>query len=679
MKNKKEPPSRQPGYKMRPRTTIVSELPNRNAYIALGAIVIISFITYLPVFNNNLLSWDDAGYITNNQLIRSFNLNEIFSQFVIGNYHPLTIFILAVEYHIFGLNPAGYHAVNLLLHLLNIILVFKTVHLLSDKMVVALVAALLFGIHPIHVESVAWAAELKDLLYTFFFLAAYISYLVFLKHGQKKFYLFAFFLFSLSMLSKAMAASLPVVMLLTDYFKERRFNIRIFLEKVPFFILAIALGIVAIYAQKEAHAITEIPITTIFQRLVFASFGFITYLVRLFVPLNLSVIYPYPLNNGVYVPFHYFFYVIALAGLATYVIRSRRFTRKIIFGLGFFSATVFLVLQLLPVGDAMMADRYSYIPSVGIFYLAGEGCAVLLQKRQKMAASILIGLVAVIFSASTFARCSVWKNDMSFWNDVINNYQTVEYAYNNRGDLLMNENRFEEALADFNKATELKPDYAQAWYNRGNLYAKVGKPDEAVNDFSKAIELKPDFIEAHLNRGMVLMNEGKMDVALPDFDKAIELKPDALAHYNRGILWMNKNNMDKAIADFTIAISLNPEYFDAYINRGIILTSVKRYNEALKDYNNTIRLSPDNPLAYYNRGMLLMYMNNMNEALNDFTRAIELKPDYYKAYNKRGLIFLKENKSDQALADFNKSVEIMPDFTEAINNREMLLKLNSKK
>ncbi len=341
-------------------------------YSALVIIVVISFIAYFPVLHNGLLYWDDDFYIKNNPLIYSINLKEIFSQNVMGNYHPLTILTLAIEYHYFGLNATGYHAFNLLLHLLNVILVFYVVFSLSDKVGVALVASLLFGIHPLHVESVAWAAELKDLLYTFFFLASYIFYLMYLKDRHKKFYVFAILLFSAALLSKAMAASLAVVLILTDYFKGRKINIKTLSEKIPFFLLAIAFGLVSVLAQKSAGA-SDVIDFAFPQRILFACFGFISYLFKLLFPLHLSAYYPYPIKGGENIPVQYYTYLILLTALVAFVCYSLRFTKKILFGAGFFALTIFLVLQLFPIGGAVMADRYSYVPSIGIFYLAGEG------------------------------------------------------------------------------------------------------------------------------------------------------------------------------------------------------------------------------------------------------------------------------------------------------------------
>ena len=280
-KQKQQPVS----AKKRPQRSAATD--KRKYFIPLFIIVLISFIVYLPVLQNGFVNLDDDKYIQNNPMLAAFNLNEIFSRFVEGNYHPFTMLIYSVEYQFFGLNAEGYHAVNLLLHLLNVILVFYVVLYLSNKTEVALVASLLFGIHPLHVESVAWASELKDLLYTFFFLSGWICYLRYLKESKTKLYIYCLLLFLLSLMSKAMAVSLPVVLLLTDYFKGRKLNAKVWLEKIPFFTLSILCGVVAIFAQKSMGAIQDLDVFPLFQRMVFACYSFITYLFKLFIPVDL--------------------------------------------------------------------------------------------------------------------------------------------------------------------------------------------------------------------------------------------------------------------------------------------------------------------------------------------------------------------------------------------------------
>jgi tetratricopeptide (TPR) repeat protein len=623
MSGKKEIKQQKAGKK-NPRTTAEAGITERwKTYGGLAVILILSFIIYLPVLQNRLIDWDDHVYITNNPLVHSFNLPEIFSRFVAGNYHPLTMLTLAIEYQFFGLNATGYHAINLLLHLLNILLVFYTVRLLSEKTGIALVAALLFGIHPIHVESVAWASELKDLLYTFFFLASYIFYLKYLKDFNRKFYVYALLLFLVSLLSKAMAASLPVILILTDYFKGRKITVKTLTEKAPLFLLSIVFGIVALLAQQSSGSVQD-TVYNFPQRMVFAAYGFVSYLVKLVFPLQLSAFYPYPpLKDGaVDIPFQYYAYLLIFILLAAYTIYSLRFTKKIFFGLGFFAVTVFLVLQLLPVGGAIMADRYSYIPSIGLFYLAGVGLDLLWNKKFQWIAIVVLGAFTIFFSIQTHYQTGVWKNELTLWNDVISKNENVPVAYNNRGIIYKNGNKLDKALADFNKAIELNPGYFEAYSNRGNLFMMQGNFEKAIANFNKAIELNPDNFEAR---------------------------------YNRGTLFLNENNYEKAISDFDRAIEMNPGYAEVYINRGNALRDINRYNDALKDYNKAIELKPNVALAYSNRGKLYLNMNKYDEAISNYSKAITLRTDYPEAYYGRGWAYYYSGKKDAACSDMKRA------------------------
>jgi Flp pilus assembly protein TadD len=598
---------------------------NWKYYIVLTVILLISFIAYSPVFQNGISTWDDDAYIRHNPFIYSINLKEIFTQNVMGNYHPFTILIYALEYHFFGLNATGFHAVNLSLHLLNVILVFYVVFLLSDKAVVALVASLLFGIHPIHVESVAWVSELKDLLYTLFFLSSYIFYLKYLNDLKKKHYALALLLFMVSLLSKAMAVSLPVVLVLTDYFKGRKINVKTISEKVPFFLLAIASGIVAVLAQQSKGAV-NVNDFSFPQRILFACYGFISYIYKLIFPLNLSAYYPYPIKYGENIPIIYYAYLILFLGLAASVFYSLRFTKKIFFGVGFFTATIFLVLQLFPVGSAIMADRYSYVPSIGVFYLAGEGFHLFMSKKSKMAAILLLTIAAtILLSIKTFERSSVWKNDLTLWNDVIDQDQTSPLPYNNRGYYYLSVEKNNEAIKDFNKAIELDPDNAFAYNLRGMAYMRENRNKEAIDDFNKSIELNPDNAGAYDNRAWVFMNEGRNDEAINDFNKAIALDPGyAVAYNSRGVYFINQNRIEDAINDFNKAIALDPGYTEAYYDRGNASMLQKRYEEAISFYTKAIELKNNYAQAYYYRGIAEFYSGRNDAACRDLKKAAGL-------------------------------------------------------
>lgn len=614
-----------------------------NPVYILGGVLLITFLVYIKVLQAGFINWDDDMYIINNPFVKSIHLKNIFSDYVLGNYHPLTMLVYAVEYQFFELNPVGYHAVNLLLHLFNTLLVYLIIKRISENSPVALITALLFGIHPVHTESVAWIAELKDVLYTFFYLLAYHIYLVYRKHSQLIYYLLTVIFFVLSMLSKAMAVSFPLLLVLTDYYlakknirKEKLTIHRYIIKIAPFFVLAFILGLVAIDAQKTVGAADVLPFS-LWQRLVFASFSFVMYLSKLLIPFGLSAYYPYPAYNGAIIPAYYYFFTFLFVVLIVWAILTYKKNKTLLFGIGFFTLNILFVLQIKSVGGAIMADRYNYVASIGIFYLMSAGAYHVLSKNtlNKTLRMLLISVsVCLLFfyAYSTFNRSAVWKNSMAFWNDVIKQYDNIPIAYQNRGMAFMQEKRYEEALNDMNKALQLSPGFAAAYYNKALLHLNMLQYDEAIFNFDYAVTLNPLFKEKEL----FFVN----------------------AYYNRGTVLLNQNKTDEAYKDFCKTIELDSNYTEAYVNRGNILRDRQLYSEALTDYQKAIQIKPDFPIAYFNRGNLYLNQKKFSDAIADYNKAIALKPDYAKAFYNRGNAEYFSGNRPQACKNWQQAAQM---------------------
>ena len=621
-------------------------LANRTVFFWLAGILLLTCIAFFPSLKSGFTNWDDNIYIAENTLITNLsgaNVNKIFStnSVVSNNYHPVTILSLAIDYKLSGYNPKTYHTTNFLFHLLNTALVFWFIFLLGGKKIqVAAIVAFFFGIHPMHVESVAWISERKDVLYTFFFMAALICYYIYIHQtGKTKAVLYTsvLLLFLLSILSKAMAVVLPLILLLTDYYTGRKFDKLVLLEKIPFFILSLIFGLLA--SKIQSGAIAAIDTFTWLQRLSFASYGMVNYILKLFAPVHLSCFYPYPnLING-HLPV--VFYIVPFVALGLLVVTFFSIKRNKIFTFGFlfFFITVALVLQFISVGQVIMADRYSYISYIGLLFPVAMGYDWLhnqLSKKislWKTLSIFLMALSAILSFWLTRERNKVWKNSDTLWTDAISKYPSSE-PFRNRGSYLVNkiaydkgekkvsENEYDRALEDFNISIKMNPKNAKVYINRANIYGLKKLFDLALNDYSKAIELD---------------------------------KTDPQTFFNRGITHSIMKQFDKAAQDFTTALTMQPGFKAAKQNRAYAYADNGDYQKATDDLNELIRAEPANPTYYFYRGFSYFKLDNMQAALEDNNAAIKFDPGYSAAYFNRSVINKAFGKYKEALADATKA------------------------
>ena len=546
------------------------------------SILVVTYVAFYPSFKNNFTNWDDPGYVTENPHIthvKSADINYMFTHFIMSNYHPLTMLSLAMDYDKVQLAPRRYHVVNVLFHLLNTLLVFLFIYRLSGKRVlVASLVALLFGIHPMHVESVSWVSSRKDVLFAFFFLTGMITYLSYLTKNKLKglYYSFTFVLFVLSALCKPAALTFPVVLLLLDFYHKRRFNFKYLLDKAPFFIVAIIFGIVSIKAQSEGSAISVWNIMGIQYRFLFASYGFASYIYKFLLPINLSAFYPYPVAFPIVKSLPFMFYVapFIVLGLFVLVWRSLKISRLYAFGFLFFLVNLLLVLQFISVGAALMADRYSYLPFIGLAFVAAMELDRLYKSKKpslqvvKYGSSVVLVVVGIAFTTLTFQRTRIWKNNITLWTDVIDQYpDKAEIAYKNRGNSYARELKiYDKALQDYNSFIAISANDPSIYSNRGNLFYLMNRFRESLNDYSKSISIDSNYVDAYVNKGNVYMEIKQYDSALIFYNKGIEMDPGRLTTYqSRGYCYEMTGRNEEAIKEYNMVISKNPDFFNVLI------------------------------------------------------------------------------------------------------------------
>ena len=486
-------------------------------YFLAGIVSLITFLVYLPSLRNEFLAWDDSDYVTNNPMIRSMNLDFIrtaFFEFHASNWHPLTWISHALDYAIWGLNPVGHHLTNVIIHAINTALVvmvtFRLLELYRKRsltegsspwlqergiLITAGVAGLLFGLHPVHVESVAWVAERKDLLCALFFMIstlAYVKYVRAISHEKLQnnirlvhfniSYLLCLGFFVFALLSKPMAVSLPFVLLIIDWYPANRIRSMkslwsVCIEKLPFILLSLGSSVLTFLAQKDAMEIMKtVPLQS---RLLVAAHSIVAYLQNIFFPINLSPFYSYPDDISV-LSLKYFLPVLLVLGISAYLIVTA-LKNKLFFSIWFYYLiTLMPVLGIIQVGSQSMADRYAYLPSLSLFVLIGLLLARIYEKIISINHAGLVKVGSVIVASAlitlgylTVRQMDLWQNDLALWSYAIDIDKSAT-AYWNRGIAFTIRGQFDKAIDDYNMTISIDSSYYKAYLNRGMAYSEMG-------------------------------------------------------------------------------------------------------------------------------------------------------------------------------------------------------------
>lgn len=619
MARSKAPSSKQKARRIKPQAA-----PTQQRFIWALVIALLTAFVYSHAINNQFIDWDDYTYVVENPYVQQptwDNLLQLWQTPVSLNYHPITMTSLALNLRWFGPEPSGFIAVNISFHALNTFLVFLLIWRWSGRQIAAAAfCAILFGLHPMHVESVAWVSERKDVLYVFFFLLSLLSYERYRRNKQYAWLAATFGLFTLACLSKAMAVVLPVVLLLVDYWRGRNLKeAKPYVEKLPFFLLSLFFGAMAISVQgggdfgglliltEQTQALAAADTFTPLQRLQFASYGFVQYILRFLLPVELSAYYPYPSQEGVqegwFILSPILFVLIWVA-----VIASMWRTKLFAFGIGFYFVTVALVLQFLSVGVVVMANRYTYLPYLGLAFIVGMGASYWIKQRPAMRPVFMVtlGILALVWSSLTWQRIEVWQNTETLWSSVIEQFPDQEHPYSLRGNYYGKLSRtafnqeqkqvlLQKAMADFNRAVELGSTRPQVYEGMGNVYGSLGQPQKALEAYQQAIRLAPNEGSLYINRAIAHSMLGNSEQALADYQQALALLPQRAGFIclNRGILYVERGAFQEALADFNIATQQLPNNPRSWYNRGVVYLQLGQAAAAKQDFQRSLQIDPN--------------------------------------------------------------------------------------
>lgn len=562
-------------------------------------IILLTCLAFFPSLRNDFLpTWDDNVYVTENGMVQNLNLQSIghmFTKQVNGTYVPIPLLTYSIEYSLFGMHPLPYHITNLILHLLCTLLVFQLFRQLKINIIYAAIGAILFGIHPMRVESVAWIAERKDVLYSLFYLAALNAHVKFnltSQHG-KKYYRLTLLFFSLSLLSKIEAVTLPLSLLLIDYFMERPLNLRLLIEKIPHFLLSLLFGSLGIFILNRVGLLSVNRDLSFIDRLFYGLLSFNVYIAKFLFPFNQSAVYPYPVTAGNALPLYSYLNPLLTVGLAYLVYMTANRTRAIVFGALFFFVNVVFMLQILAAGNAFLSDRYTYIAYAGLIFIIVWTLELIVRNKRKSKILVVTGIsiYIIVLIFITYNRCEIWKNGETLWSDVIEKYpgQNVG-AYTNRGIYYSNEGQWDNAISDLSEAIIINPKFPLSYANRGIVYGNLGQPEKAIADFSKAIKLDPTYPLVLHNRGVAYGDIGQYDKAISDFLRAIKIDAKYTSAYNNlSFIYREKQQLDSAINICLAGLKRNPESAllyaslgTCYLEKGDISNAVVQYKQCLE-------------------------------------------------------------------------------------------------
>ncbi|MCK4619391.1 MAG: tetratricopeptide repeat protein, partial [Desulfobacterales bacterium] len=567
-------------------------------------LIVAIIIAYVQVNNFDFVGYDDQEYVTENiQVQKGLSVEGIiwtFTTFHSANWHPLTWLSHMLDCELYGLNPMGHHWTNLIIHMANTILLFLVLKLMTGAIWRSAFVAALFALHPLHVESVAWVSERKDVLSTFFGLLTMGAYYYYVKTSGLKNYLLVIIFLSLGLMAKPMLVTFPFVLLLLDFWPLKRFQLnndrmlqtdrvtffgfqgffRLLLEKIPLVIPVVISCILTFLAQKNYGAVQALEALPLINRIANALISYSSYVLKMIWPSSLAVFYPYskdlPLwKTGMS--------CLLLLSVFVFVFRTMKAKPYLLVGWLWYIGTLVPVIGLVQVGEQAMADRYTYIPLIGLFIMVSWGMSDLTFKwhYRKIFLGVCAMIILAALTASTFFQTGHWKNGITLFENAIKVSENNYKAQNNLGAAFSPVD-LDKAIFHFKEALKIKPDYVMALYNLGTALSDKGNYDEAGIYFAKALKINPQKTDARNNLANILFLQGKLDEAVSLYNEALKINPEhADAHYNLAYVMSSQGKLDEAVLHYKEAIRINPEYAKAHYHLGKILINQKKMKEAM--------------------------------------------------------------------------------------------------
>ncbi|HXG10776.1 MAG TPA: tetratricopeptide repeat protein [Gemmataceae bacterium] len=651
------------------------------------ALVCLTLVSYAGVLCNDFIKMDDPDYVTDNVRVHTGltaeNLRWAWTTFFAANWHPLTWMSLQLDAELFDLNPAGYHLTNLVWHTATVALLFGVLYRMTGTVGRSALVAGLFAVHPQHVESVAWVAERKDVLSGFFWVLTLGLYAWYAERPRLGRYLLAFAALALGLLAKPMLVTLPCVLLLLDYWPLRRMRFTgsgpveseaapsyspasvgwLILEKVPLLALALASSVITFIAQREGTAVVPLQVIPLPDRLVNAVVSYAAYIGQTVWPFHLAIYYPHP--YGMRPAWQLAAAVLVLAAVSVVAVREARRRPYLLVGWLWYLGTLVPVIGLVQVGGQARADRYTYLPHIGLFLAMVWGGADLLARwrASRVVVTSLAGAVLLGCAVLTVVQVGRWRNNATLWEHALRVTEANWEAHYHVAMIHAEEGRFSDAWRHLRAILEIRPDYvvphfdagvamlhqrrlpeaelclrevvrraprrAEAHFNLGMALLLQGRPEEAEQSFASAAALEPDNARAHAYLGLALLEQGKSDEAWPHLWKAVKLKPDyAKARDSLGLYYLRRGEAGEAARHFAEAVRLDPGMAEAHNHLGLARARQGAWREAATHFEQAVRLLPAAADYRANWAWALDHLGRKAEAHAEYRRLLEQDPGW---------------------------------------------------
>ena len=638
-------------------------------------LAVVTLALYLPAMRHDFVQYDDQQYVTENPQVQAgLTMRGLVWAFGFhaGNWHPLAWLSHMLDCQLYGANPAGHHLTSILLHVANAVLLFLALRRLTGATWRSAIVAALFAWHPLHVESVAWIAERKDVLCATFWLLTLLAYAGYATRPGAGRYAATLGCFVLALMAKPMAVTLPFVLLLLDCWPLKRVENKSFRalvwEKTPFFAITLGVCVLTMLAQEQAIASTAG--LTVLQRLANVVVAYAHYVSAMFVPVNLAVFYPYQLLLPASTILLACLVIAVVSLLAIFNARRRPY---LLIGWLWYLGTLVPVIGLVQVGDQAWADRYTYLPLIGLFVFVVWGAAEWIGHRTRLRVAA-VAVMAIVLLATTSVQLRHWKNTRTLFAHADRVTQENQMAATILGSLLAQEGRLDEAIEHFRRALRYKPGYPEAHFFLGHTFDQQGRLEEAAVEYQSALRFKPMQEQTHIFLAITLAKQKKLEEAVSHYLAALKLNPDsAVAHNNLARIYHTLGQFDAAVEHYNRALRVNPALAIAHNNLGILLIQRGSLVDGEKHLREALRLKPENPETEFNLALLLNQQKLWSEAAALFKKNMSNHASDPKAHFEHAVALVHLKKTREAMSEFAAALLIQPDFPDALDGLAWIL------